>query len=34
MKVIIIVVGKDKFGIVVGVFGKIVELGLNIDDIF
>ena len=33
MKAIITVVGKDKTGIVAGVSAKIVELGLNIDDI-
>ncbi|HEW4296004.1 TPA: ACT domain-containing protein [Streptococcus pneumoniae] len=33
MKAIITVVGKDKYGIVAGVSGKIAELGLNIDDI-
>ncbi len=33
MKAIVTVVGKDKSGIVAGVATKIVELGLNIDDI-
>lgn len=33
MKAIITVVGKDKAGIVAGVATKVVELGLNIDDI-
>lgn len=33
MKAIIIVVGKDKAGIVAGVSAKIAEFGLNIDDI-
>ncbi|HEM3180684.1 ACT domain-containing protein [Streptococcus suis] len=33
MKAIVIVVGKDKSGIVAGVATKIAELELNIDDI-
>lgn len=33
MKAIIMVVGKDRTGIVAGVSAKIAELGLNIDDI-